>query len=76
MTLESLGAEWLGAPKRIQQSMLREIFEAVIVDVLGQRLVCVKPYPPFVPLFRMDGLEEKEDGCFYCEEWEEARSEG
>ena len=41
------------------------IFEAVYVDVLGERLVCVKPYPQFAPLFRMDGMEEKKDGCFY-----------
>ena len=45
--------------------MLGCIFEAIFVDVEAQRLVCVKPYAPFVPLFRMDGLEEKDDGCFY-----------
>jgi hypothetical protein len=73
-TLESLGAEWASAPLRYQRDMLRVIFEAVYVDVLGRRPVCVKPYPPFAPLFRMDGLEEREDGCFYCEEDEEARS--
>ena len=45
--------------------MLHCIFEAIHVDVEAKRLVCVKPYPPFVPLFRMDGLEVKEDGLFY-----------
>jgi hypothetical protein len=56
---------WAGAPRKIQREMLKVIFEAVYVDVLGERLVCVKPYPQFVPLFRMDGMEEREDGCFY-----------
>jgi hypothetical protein len=73
-TLVSLGAQWANAPLRYQRDMLRVIFEAVYVDVLGRKLVCVKPHPPFVPLFRMDGLEETEDGCFYCEEDEEART--
>ena len=60
-----------------RRDMLRVIFEAVYVDVLGKRLVCVKPYPQFAPLFRMDGLEEMEDECFYHEEeGTEARSEG
>jgi hypothetical protein len=35
------------------------------VDMLDKRVVYLKPYPPFVTLFRMDGLEEKKDGCFY-----------
>ena len=64
-TLESLGQEWANAPKKYRRDMLRCIFEAIFVDVKVKRLVCVKPYPPFVPLYRMDGLEEKEDGCFY-----------
>jgi hypothetical protein len=64
-TLESLGQEWANAPNKFRRDMVRCIFEAVFVDAKARRLVCVKPYPPFVPLFRMDGLEEKEDGCFY-----------
>ena len=72
-TLESLGREWASAPKRIQRDMLAVIFEAIYVDVAERRVVCVKPYPQFAPLFRMDGLEEREDGCFYWkEEHEEA----
>ena len=56
--------------------MLRAIFESVVIDVADRRLVCVKPNPPFAPLFRMDGLSEKE-GCFYVEEeGEEAGSKG
>ena len=74
--LESLGEEWANAPLYYQRDMPRTIFEAVCVDVLGRRLVCVRPDPPFVPLFRMDGLEEREDGCFYCEEDQETRSKG
>ena len=38
---------------------LRVIFEDVDVNAVGKRLVCVKPYPQFVALFRMDGLIEK-----------------
>jgi hypothetical protein len=64
-TLESLGQEWANAPKKYRRDMLRCIFESIFIDVKASRLVCVKPYQPFVPLFRMDGLEEKEDGCFY-----------
>lgn len=74
-TLESLGAEWASAPKRYQRDMLRVIFEAVYMDPLARCVVCVKPWPQFAPLFRMDGLREKE-GCFYVgEEDQEARSE-
>ena len=51
--------------------MLNIIFEAVYVDVLGKRLVCVKPYPQFALLFRMDGMEEREDGCFTYREKDE-----
>jgi len=67
-TLEGLGQEWANAPKKYRRDMLGCIFEAIYVDVEAKRFICVKPYPPFVPLFRMDGLEEKEDGCFYPEE--------
>jgi hypothetical protein len=66
-TLESLGAVWEEAPLEHKRDTLQVIFKAVYVDVLGKRLVCVKPYPQFAPLFRMDGLREKE-GCFYVEE--------
>jgi hypothetical protein len=45
--------------------MLKVIFEAVYADVLGEQLVCVKPCPQFAPLFRMDEMEKKSDGCFY-----------
>ena len=55
---------WAGVPRKIQREVLKAIFEAVCVDVLDERLVCVKPYPQFAPLFRMDGMEETEDGCF------------
>ena len=60
-----LGAVRAGVPRKIQHEMLKAISEAVYVDVLGERLVCVRPYPQFAPLFRMDGMEESEDGCFY-----------
>ena len=63
--LSKAGAAWASAPKKIHREMLKVIFEAVYVDVLGERLVSVKPWPQFAPLFRMDGMEEREDGCFY-----------
>jgi len=75
-TLEELGAVWAGAPKRLQAKMLKTIFEEVRVDVANRRIVCLKPYPQFAPLFRMDGMEEREDGCcYYREEDEEAGPE-
>jgi len=43
------------------------LFEAVIIDPLERQPICVKPYPQFAPLFRMDGMEE-DDGCFYWNE--------
>jgi hypothetical protein len=63
-TLESLAEAWKDAPMRLRAEMLKAIFESVVIDVAARRLVCVKPYPPFAPLFRMDGLREKV-GCFY-----------
>jgi hypothetical protein len=75
-TLESLGQVWASAPRRYQRDMLRLIFEGIYIDMIEKRLVCVKPYPQFAPLFRLDGLREKE-GYFYVEEEDqEARSEG
>jgi len=75
-TLESLGMEWVGAPLQYQREMLQVIFESIHVDTLAGKVICVKPYTPFVPLFRMDGLEEREDGYFYDGEKAEAGSQG
>ncbi len=71
--LASLGAEWANAPKKYKRDMLRCIFEGIYFDMLTKRLVCIKPWPQFVPSFRMDGLVER-DGCFYVEEGSEAGS--
>lgn len=68
--LSKAEAVWAGAPKRLQATMLKTIFEEVRVDVAGRRIVCAKPYRQFAPLFRMDGLKEKE-GCFYVREEEQ-----
>ena len=70
-TLETLGQIWEDASLRIRRDMLRTIFEGIYVDMQTARVVYVKPWPPFVGLFRMDGLEEKEDGCFHYQEDEE-----
>ena len=76
MILESLADVWEGAPVRLQAEMLRTTFESVVIDVTARRLVCVKRYAPFIPLFRLDGLTERR-GCFYVEEEdEEARPTG
>jgi hypothetical protein len=75
-TLEMLGQEWACAPKKYRTQMLHVIFEEIVVDVAARKLVRVKPYPPFVPLFRMDGLEESDNGYFYFKEDAEAGSEG
>jgi hypothetical protein len=42
-TLEGLGVEWANAPKKYQRDMQRVIFEAIYVDILAQRVICVKP---------------------------------
>jgi hypothetical protein len=40
--------------------MLRLIFEGVYIDILDKGLILVKPYLPFVQLFRLDdGLKEE-----------------
>jgi hypothetical protein len=72
--LAGLGQEWANAAKRYQRDMLRVISEAVYVDILGKRLVCVKPYPQFAPLFRTDGLKER-NGCYYVADEGQTRSE-
>jgi hypothetical protein len=56
-TLETLGT-------RYQDEMLKVIFEAICVDIETHKLVCVKPHSQFVPIFRLDGLEER-NGFFY-----------
>lgn len=72
-----LAEAWQDAPAEIRAQMLRAIFEEIRVDLGARRVVAVKPWPPFVPLFRMDGLEERETGVFYVRDAErEARSEG
>ena len=75
-TLEVLAQEWASASKKYRAQMLRVIFEEIVVDVAVRKLVCVRPYPPFVPLFRMDGLEESDNGYFYFKKDAEAGSEG
>jgi hypothetical protein len=65
--LESLGQEWASAPKRYQRAMLRLIFEGIYIDMIEKRLVCVKPYPQFAPLFRLGGLVERTEGVIYDE---------
>ena len=70
---EALAEAWQVAPVGLRAQMLKEIFAEIRIDLTGRRVVAVKPWPPFLPLFRMDGLEEKADGWFYPRE-AEARS--
>ncbi len=65
VTLEALAEAWRVAPVAMRSQILKTIFAEVRVDVTARRLVAVKPWPAFLPLFRMDGLEEREDGWFY-----------
>lgn len=69
-TLEALADAYQGAPVALQAQMLKAIFAEVCVDLGARRVVAVKPWAPFVPLFRMDGLEERETGVFYVRETE------
>ena len=46
------------------------------MGVLGEHLLGFKLYAQFAPFFRMDGMEERENGYFYyCEDVERTRSE-
>jgi hypothetical protein len=66
--LEGLAEVWDRADRATQHEALRAMFAAIRVDVLERKLVSVQPHRDFLPLFRLDGLEEKEDGCFYYRE--------
>lgn len=65
--LATLHEDWENTSLNHRNKMLKLIFEAVYVDSIKQELVAVVPNPEFVALFRMDGLEESEDGRFYLE---------
>jgi site-specific DNA recombinase len=70
--LADFGKIYAGAALALQRDMLRTMFEAVYLDIGAARVVCVKPWPEFAALFRMDGLWEVEDGCFWIEDEEQA----
>jgi len=67
VTLEALATAWQNAPVRLQSEMLANIFQEVRVDIPGRRVHSLKPWPPFVPLFRLNNMEER-DGYFYPED--------
>jgi len=69
-TLEGLAMAWQVAPVARRARLLKEVFAQIWVDLGARRVVAVKPWPSFVPLFRMDGLEEREEGVFYVRETE------
>jgi hypothetical protein len=63
--LKQVGVLWDDADIGQRRELLHAILDCVKVDVLAQRVVCVKPKPEFVPLFRrVDDLEEDDvDHC-------------
>jgi len=63
--LESLAGLWPDLDDRERREVIHILFQEVRVDAQGQRIVCVQVQPEFIPLFRLDGMEEGEDGCFY-----------
>lgn len=63
--LEQIATLWDNADLRQRRDLLNAIVDAVHLDVLARRLVCVEPKPEFAVLFRrIDELEER-NGCFY-----------
>jgi hypothetical protein len=63
--LKTISYAWQGADAAARRELLQVVFKAVHVDLLGRQLVSVQPHKDFVPLFRLDGLEEREGGVFY-----------
>ena len=37
---------------------------SVLIEVVKDEIICGQPFLPIVPLFRVNGLRER-DGCFY-----------
>jgi DNA invertase Pin-like site-specific DNA recombinase len=56
----AFGSAWAKADKAHRHAMLKEMFEAVYVDTDEKRIVGVKPYAEFVPLFRQTGMVERD----------------
>ena len=66
--LETLGGVWAEATPSERKELLGLLLDAVFVDVVGHRIVCVRPQPPYVALFRqVPGLQEH-NGRFYLAE--------
>ena len=63
---------WFKADKAQRHAILREIFEAIYIDTDTKRIVGVKPYAEFVPMFRQTKLIEK-DWQFSLEKEQTAR---
>jgi DNA invertase Pin-like site-specific DNA recombinase len=66
-TLENLAAAWARATAEIRGEMLRTLFESIVVDITRARVISVRPRPTFVVLFRMDGMDEEQEGSFRYE---------
>ena len=56
----AFGSAWAKADKAQRHAMLKELFEAVYIDTDEKRIVGVKPYAEFVPLFRQTGMVERD----------------
>jgi hypothetical protein len=56
---------WVEATPKERKELLALLFDPVLVDVAGARIICVKPKASFVALFQqVPGLQER-DGCFH-----------
>jgi DNA invertase Pin-like site-specific DNA recombinase len=54
----ALCASWTKAAKEKRRAMLKEMFEAVYIDPANKKVVGVKPYAEFVPLFQQTRMIE------------------
>lgn len=70
--LESLAGLWDSLTRKEQREVLHIIFADILLDVGEAKVIAVKPNRDFVPLFRFDGMEEREDGYFYIARTEAA----
>lgn len=65
--LESLAGLWDDLDDRERREVVHILFQEIRLDVKGKnsKIICVQVKPDFVPLFRLDGMEEGDNGCFY-----------
>lgn len=72
--LITLRDSWSKADKAQRHGILKEVFDAVYVDMTTRQIAGVKPFAEFVPLFRQTKLVER-DWCFVLENDETAQGD-